>query len=321
MCDDPACQLAVILVGTNGLAPFLGPCLDTLPAACADVPFRVLIVDNDGHGATSREAQTRTTRLPLHVLHQPEPKGFAANVNDALALVQEPYVLLLNVDTRLPEGGVARAVRTLEQDPRIGALGVRMVGPGRRIESSARCYPYPSVLLWEQIGIARLFPRSRLFGRSRLYFVSQDQVIDVDWVSGAFMLLRREALEEVGGLDAGFFLYSEDTDLCYRLRRLGWRVVFEPGVTIFHWKDPLRQRRRRFTFVQTHRSLLRFWRKHGSPARQLCVRLVLMIGVFARLATAPLLLRNGLGYFRDSVLAFGETLLLLAGLKRAVSDG
>ncbi|MDZ7373703.1 MAG: glycosyltransferase family 2 protein [candidate division KSB1 bacterium] len=310
-------RLAIILIGTDGLAPFLGPCLESLPAACDGLPYRVLIVDNDGNGITSQLAEAYSGKMPLSILQQPRPKGFAANVNDALRHVDEPFVLLLNVDTQVPPGSLRRVVEIAESDPAIGALGVRMVGRDGKVQSSARAYPYPSLLLWEEIGIARAFPRSWLFGRYRDYFVSRDHPMEVDWVSGAFMLLRTQALRTVRGMDEGFFLYSEDTDLCYRLRECGWRVVFDPSITIFHWKDPLRYERRRFTFVQTHRSLLRFWKKHGSTARQIAVRLVLAVGMATRLLTSPLLLRRGLGYFRESVLAFGETFLLLLGYKSA----
>ncbi len=309
-------ELAIILVGTDGLAPFLGPCLETLPQACGEVPYRVIVVDNDGEGATSRVAQAYSDRMPISVLNQPSPRGFAANVNDALRFVEEPFVLLLNVDTELPPGAIERALAKLKSLPDVGALSVRMRGQDDQLQSSARAFPTPAALLWEQVGLARIFPRSRCFGRSRLYYVSRESTTEVDWASGAFLLLRAEALERVGGLDDGFYMYSEDTDLCYRLWRAGYRVVVEPSITIFHWKDPLRAENRRFTFWHTHRSLLRFWAKHGSAFQRLALRAVLLLGLAGRFLTSPLLLKRGRRYFWDSVVVYGQTVLLVLGFRR-----
>lgn len=309
--------LCIILVSTDRHASFLGPCLESLPAACESVAYRILVVDNDGEGATSRVAQAYAGRLPIQVIHQSRPRGFAANVNTALQFVGEPFVLLLNVDTELPPGSVAQALKRLQSFPDAGALSVRLIGPGGQPESSARAYPTPLQLFWEQSGLARLFPRSRVFGRSRLYYVEQKHVLEVDWSSGAFLLLRTEAVQQIGGLDESFFLYSEDTDLCFRLRQAGWKIVFDPSVTVFHWKDPLRVANRRFTFVQTHRSLIRFWQKHGTTGTVLAVRLVLFLGLLGRFLTSPLLLRRGRRYFADSLSAYGEVLLFILGLTRS----
>jgi len=301
-------SVAIVLVSTDGHAKFLPECLDSLPGACADLPFRVILVDNDGDSLSCQIARRYKSTVNLECLAQKRPKGFAANVNDALKRVTEPYVLLLNVDTVLPEGAVRRTVRVMEEHPKVAALTVRMRGKDGRLQASARAFPYPSVLLWDQLGLSRFFPKSRIFGKSRLWYVIQTDLTDADWASGAYLLLRVEPLRRVGGMDSGFHMYSEDTDLCYRLRKQGWSIVVDPSVEIFHWKDPLASTRRRQAFVQTHVSLLRFWDKHGTILRRIAVRLVLLVGIVGRFLTWPLLLRKGRSFAAQSLAAYWEVL-------------
>ncbi|NOZ57142.1 MAG: glycosyltransferase, partial [Calditrichaeota bacterium] len=148
------------MVSTDGHARFLPECLDSLPGACADLPFRVILVDNDGDSLSCQIARRYESTLNLKCLAQERPKGFAANVNDALEWVAEPYVLLLNVDTVLPAGAVRETVRVMERNPGVGALTVRMRGKDGRLQASGRAFPYPTVLLYDQLGLSRLFPRS-----------------------------------------------------------------------------------------------------------------------------------------------------------------
>lgn len=297
-------KIAIVLVSTDGHARFLKECLQSLPRACDRVPYRVVLVDNDNYGESTKFVEAYGAGETIHLLHQSRSKGFAANVNDAARLVNEPFMLLLNVDTRLPSGSIERALQRMQEQPEIGALTVRMRGRGGSLQASARAYPSPLHLLWEQTGLSRLFPRSRLFGQTRLWYVLQDDLMDVDWISGAFMLLRTNAFRQVGGMDEDFFLYSEDTDLCVRLRRSGWRVAIDPTVEIFHWKDPLGAERRKQNFVLTHRSLLLLWRKHERWPTRLLGRMVLGLGLFGRFLTLPILLRKGRRYFYESLSAY-----------------
>ncbi len=309
-------SLAIILVSTDGHARFLPECLGSLPAACADTSFRVILVDNDGESKSCRIARTYAAELDLTCVPQERPKGFAANVNDALRLLQgEQYVLLLNVDTVLPPGSVARTLNTMRENPDVGALTVRMRGKDGKLQASAREFPTPKALLWDQMGLSRLFPFSKAFGKSKLWYVSQPRLTLVDWASGAFLLLRLEALQAVGGLDADFHMYSEDTDLCYRLQQHGWKIAVDPTVEIFHWKDPLASVRRRQTFVQTHASLLRFWDKHGTLSHRIAVRAILLLGLAGRFLTLPLLLRRGRSFARQSLDAYMAVFRMLLGFR------
>jgi len=304
-------KIAIVLVSTDGHAPFLRECLQSLPGACGSVQYRIVLVDNDNRGKSTQFIESFATDENIHILHQQQRKGFATNVNDAARLVNEPFMLLLNVDTRLPAGSIERAVQRMQEQQGIGALTVRMRGSDGALQASARAYPSPLRLLWEQTGLSRLFPGTRFFGKTRLWYVLQENLIDADWISGAFMLLRSKAFRQVGGMDEDFFLYSEDTDLCVRLRQNGWRVVVDPTIEIFHWKDPLGAEHRKQNFVLTHRSLLLLWHKHECWPVQLLGRMVLGLGLCGRFLTSPILLGKGHRYFCESLSAYFAVARLL----------
>lgn len=308
--------LAIILISTNGHADFLAPCLQSIHRYCGNSVGQIVIVDNDGEAATTAVAQTWQDRLLIRILNQPVPKGFAANFNDAFQLTSEPHVLLLNVDTRFSCDVLTPLLETLQERPQLGALTIRLKGFDDKPQSSARAFPTPLVLFWEQIGVARLFPKSRLFGRYRLYYASQKELTLVDWISGAFMLCRRRAVEDVDGMCTDYFLYGEDTDFCRKLWSAGWQVAISPDHFVYHAKDPIGRGRRKENFWLTHRNLMLFWLKDEKRINYYLVRLVLAIGICIRILTLPLHLAKGWQFTKDSAVVYLKVLILaVTGLK------
>jgi len=197
------------------------------------VDVQVWVVDNassDGSPALLREAFPE-----VHVVALDENVGFGRANNVALERTRAPWVLLLNSDARLRNpGDLARLVDLLDASPDVGVVAPRLESPEGRLEYSARAFP--SVLReWVRpFGIHKLLPpgvKARLLG---LEFQDHDMPGDTDWITGACLLVRRQALDDVGGFDPAIFLFAEELEWCWRVRKAGWRIRLEPEVTVEH---------------------------------------------------------------------------------------
>lgn len=238
-------DLAIVIV--NYKTPVdLQHCLESLRAATAHYSRRVLVVDNDSQDESA--ALVRESFADVAEVIETGRNGgyaFANNIGlRALGLGQgQPlatlprYTLLLNPDTVLPPNALDDAVAFLDAQPDVGVLGPKLVRQDGSLDLACRrSFPTPAVSFYRLIGLSRLFPHSRAFGRYNLTYLDPDEQADVDSVVGAFMLMRTAALEQAGLLDEAFFMYGEDLDLCYRIKALGWRVVYYPQVTVLHIK-------------------------------------------------------------------------------------
>lgn len=166
-----------------------------------------------------------------------ENVGFSRANNQAMRLSNAKYQLLLNPDTLLEEDTLVSVVDFMETHPEAGGLGVKMVdGKGRFLPESKRGLPTPWVAFFKVFGFSALFPKSKWFGRYHLGYLSEDEIHEVDVLSGAFMLLRKEALDKVGMLDETYFMYGEDVDLSYRIQKGGYKNYYFPGTRIIHYK-------------------------------------------------------------------------------------
>jgi GT2 family glycosyltransferase len=194
----------------------------------------VTVVDNDsGDGSAEMVEEC----FPEFSLIRSENLGYPYANNLGFARRNARYQLMLNPDTLLPPSALAETVRYMDEHPDVGALGPRLVlADGSLDLACRRGFPTPLNAFAKYSGLSRLFPRSRRLGSYNLTYLNPDETADVGSLVGAFMLLRGEALEQIGGLDQTFFMYGEDLDLCFRLASLGWRVVYWPGVTVLHYK-------------------------------------------------------------------------------------
>ena len=223
-------DLTVVIVSAND-GGWLPGCLSSLAPALEGVSSKVVVVDN---GSLDDTASVVRERFPDVHLIEAENRGFAAGNNRALPACDARYVLFLNPDTEILAGRFADLLGFLDANPKIGLLGCRHVMPDGGIQRTIRRFPSPGRVWGQAIGCERLpFGLARL-GERVLDDAPYERVGGCDWVSGSFMLVRAETIAAAGFMDERFFLYSEETDLCLRVRRAGWRVVFSPQMTILH---------------------------------------------------------------------------------------
>ena len=233
-------------------------CLSTLERH-ADLPFETLVVDNasvDG----SVDA-VRATWPAVRIIANPRNVGFAAACNQGVLASRAPYALLLNSDAEVRPGAVPALVALLDARPDVAVAGPRTLDEDGTVQVSFG----PDLTLageWRQRRLLRGV-RARHRGPLRHAEEASRREAEPAWVSGSCMLARRAALETVGLFDEGFFLYEEDADLCLRLRRAGWRVVFTPAAEVVHRLGRSMEKAPQRSRLEYHRSHLRYYRKHN----------------------------------------------------------
>lgn len=190
----------------------------------------IFVVDSN----SADDCLATVSDLPIHAIPLPENLGFAHGCNVGMSAGQAPYVLLLNPDARIDAPSLARLVYELETSPRVGAVAPRILGDSGRVDYSLRRFPRLRSTYARALFLHRLFPRAlwsdEVIRRAEAYA----QPGAHEWVSGACMLLRRELVQELGGLDERFFLYCEDADLCLRIWKAGYEVRYQPEATAVH---------------------------------------------------------------------------------------
>jgi GT2 family glycosyltransferase len=277
-------KLSVIVVSYN-VCYFLEQALLSVRQAAAHLgqPVEVFVVDNNSTDGSVAMVRARFPEVIL--IENADNPGFSKANNQALRRATGQYQLLLNPDTLVEEEAFRRCCAFLDEHPTCGGLGVQMLdGQGRFLPESKRGLPTPRVAFYKIFGLAWLFPRSRTFGRYHLGFLDPSQPHQVAVLSGAYMLLRRAALDQVGLLDEDYFMYGEDIDLSYRLTRGGWQNWYFPGARIIHYKGESTKRTSvNYVFV-FYRAMVIFARKHFAPSRA---------GLFTKLITIAIWLRAG----------------------------
>ena len=225
--------LSVVIVNYN-VKYLLEQCLLSVRRAVQGIPAEIFVVDNASTDGSVAYLQERFAEVRF-IANGTNP-GFSRANNQAIRLSRGRYVLLLNPDTVVGEEVFHRLLDFAGRHPDAGGIGVKMLnGQGQFLPESKRCFPSTWVSFCKIFGLSRLFPRSRFFARYTLPFLDAGTVHGVEVLSGAFMLLRREALDRCGLLDEAFFMYGEDIDLSYRLVLGGYRNYYVPE-RILHYK-------------------------------------------------------------------------------------
>ncbi len=268
-------DLSVSIVNT-GSRELLLACLASLAGNAAEI----VVLDNaseDGSVAAVRD------RFPaVRVIAQQQRAGFGANHNTVIRATTGRYVYVLNEDTTADDWGFEALTAYLDAHPRVAAVGPRLVYPDGRLQDSAWRFPTPVV---STISLATL-------GRLGVTQSRGDAPRSVDWVMGAAVVLRREALEEVGLFDEGFFLYSEEVDLQARLHRTGWEVHYFPEITVVHHESQFSADIPERRINEMWRSRHRYWHKHHSDAGARIAALATGAQYGARALLSPVVRRD-----------------------------
>lgn len=271
-------QVSVVVVSYNTREMTL-ECLRTLSDDMKEMPWELWVVDNastDGSAEAVREAFPEA-----HVIANEHNVGFGAANNQAIRQARGNYLLLLNSDAFVQPGTVRQLVDYLDSHPDVAVVGPRLMNADGTLQQSCYRFPSPMRAVFEHLLLTAAFPNHPLVGDYRSW--PHDEVREVDFAIGACLLVRAEALQEVGLFDERFFMYAEETDLCYRLRRVGWKVVFVPESQVTHLGGVSGSFQSDRTFCEFRRAQDLYIRKHHGLPGLLVFRCATAFGALVRI--------------------------------------
>ncbi len=227
-------DISIIIVNYN-VRYFLEQCLISISKAVGNLNVEIFVVDNN---SIDNSVESIKNKFPdVQLIANKENVGFAKANNQAMKLAKGKYILLLNPDTLVEEDTLVRSYEYMEQNQDTGALGVKLIdGEGAFLPESKRGFPNLSSSFFRLSGLSKLFPKSKIFNRYNLGFLDENKIAEVDVLCGAFMFIRRSILDEVGLLDEDFFMYGEDIDFSYRIKKAGYKIIYFPKTKIIHFK-------------------------------------------------------------------------------------
>lgn len=296
-------DLGIVIVNYN-TKDVLRDCLRSIYASNGSLTFGVCVVDNCSSDGSAE--MVRCEFPQVHLIESSYNGGYAYANNRGLrsfGFVEDPgarstveaprYVLLLNPDTVLPPGALQQMVDFLDARPHAGAAGPRLVRQDGSLDLACRrSFPTPEISFWRLTRLSFLFPKSKRFGRYNLTYIDPDEIIEVDAVVGAFMMVRREAIHDAGLLDEGFFMYGEDLDWAYRIKQAGWQIWYNAEVTVLHYKGTASRQRSTQSILAFYDAMRRFHVKHYEIETPAPINWVIRAGIWTLCSIA--LLRNAL---------------------------
>lgn len=273
-------DVSIIIVNWNTI-DLLRDCLTSVYECAGDVDYEIIVVDNASIDGSVEMVKKNFKDVIL--IENTENRGFAAANNQGIAVAKGRYVLLLNSDTIVLDNSIANTVRFADKNPQTAVTGCQVLNLDGTIQRT--CFKFPSILnmLLSSTYLYKLFPKNKFFGREQMTWWDRSDVRQVDVVTGCFMLVRREAIEQVGMMDERFFMYGEETDWCYRFWKSGWKIMFAPVGRIIHFGGQSAAKRPVAMIIQLRLSILKFINKHYSWPSHLIARFLVALFFAVRL--------------------------------------
>jgi GT2 family glycosyltransferase len=279
--DGVVPDVSVIIVNYN-TKELLRQALSALYQNNSGIHLEVIVFDN---ASTDDSLAMLQDDFPaIQMIRSSLNLGFAKANNLAIEKTYGRYILLLNPDTIIQNNAIRIAKEFMDKHPEVGICGPKVVLPNGKLDSPCRrSFKTPAIYFFKALGLTALFPKSRCFGKYYLSYLDENQITEVDSVIGAFLMIRRRTLEEIGLLDEGFYMYAEEEDWCFRAKKAGWKVIYNPEATIVHYKAASARQQRGLTIYYWHRSALRFHRKNLAPLYLPIVNWTIYAGIMASL--------------------------------------
>lgn len=277
-------KLSIVIVNYN-VRYFLEQCLKSVQRALEGIEAEVFVVDN--HSVDGSVAMLKQSFPWVKLIENQDNPGFSKANNQAIRLAKGEFVLLLNPDTVVEEHTFRKSLAFMEAHPEAGALGIKMIdGKGNFLPESKRGLPTPWVSFYKISGLSSLFPRSPKFARYYLGHLSEEENQEIEILAGAYMFMRREALEKVGLLDEDFFMYGEDVDLSYRIIKGGYKNYYLAESSIIHYKgESTKKGSLNYVFI-FYKAMQIFAEKHFSGSHAQLFNLLINLAIYARAALA-----------------------------------
>jgi GT2 family glycosyltransferase len=254
--------------------------------------YEIIVVDN---ASADNSVQFIRNEFPqVQLIENKMNVGFAKANNQGMKIAKGKYVLLLNSDTIVEPDTLDVMIRFMNEHPRIGASGCKIVLPDGSLDKACkRGFPTPSASFYYVFGLSRMFPNNPKLNQYQLGHLDPDRDYPVDCLVGAFMMVRREAIDRVGLLDEDFFMYGEDIDWCYRIKQSGWEIYYYPYVRITHYKGASSRKKPFKIIYEFHRAMVLFHRKHYQKQYSWLINVLVYAGISVKFTLSLLLNRFG----------------------------
>ena len=300
-------KLSVVIVNYN-VRYFLEQCLHSTLKACEGIDAEIFVVDNNSVDGSMKMVRDKFPEV--HLIDNKSNNGFSKANNQALTRAKGQYLLLLNPDTVMEDDTLLRCIQFMDEHPDAGGLGVKMLdGKGKFLPESKRGLPTPSVAFYKVFGLSAIFPGSKIFGRYHLGYLDKDRIHEVDVLSGAFMMLRKEVIDKIGYLDENFFMYGEDIDLSYRISQAGYRNYYYPEARIIHYKGESTKKSSINYVFMFYNAMIIFAKKHYSHKNARILSILINFAIYFR-ASVSILIR----FFAKIFLPLADILFLYFGI-------
>lgn len=280
-------DLSIIIVTWNCKEYALN-CLHSIfenPIICS---YEIIVIDNNSSDMTVNAIQEEYPKVSI--IKNSENKGFASANNQGIKQSSGRYILLLNPDTLVHKNSFDSMVQYLDEHPKIAALGPKILNEDGSQQFTGIRFPNNSNLFFETFFLDRIFPRSRIYGKHKSLFEDYTKPFNIDYAQGSALLLRRSVLDVVGLLDENYFMYFEETDLCYRIRKRGYDIMYFPGSSITHFGGEEEGHFTEKRLLYYHKSLVQFYHKNYSRPSVFILKIIIMFRSALRIILWSMLL-------------------------------
>lgn len=274
-------DISIIIVNYNTCKLTL-EAIQSVYDSITNYQYEIIVIDNHSHDDSVMKI--REVFPEVNLIENNENVGFSRANNQGINISTGRYVLLLNSDTIMESDTLTTMVEFMDKHKEVGASGCKVVLPDGSLDKACkRGFPTPMASLYYISGISKLFPKSSKFNQYHLGHLSEDDAYPVDCLVGAFMFVRREAIDEVGLLDEEYFMYGEDIDWCYRIKQAGWENYYYPVTKITHYKGASSRKKPLKIIYEFHRAMYLFHRKHFKGKYLMGVNQLVYFAIFSKL--------------------------------------
>jgi GT2 family glycosyltransferase len=279
--------LSIIIVNYN-TKDLLKNTVNSVLEGKKGIHIEIIVVDNNSSDDSVLMIEQEYPMVK--VIQNDKNLGFPKANNIGIKQSTGRYVLLLNSDTEVIGDCLEKCINYLDNHMDVGVLGPKLLlANGELDHACKRGFPTPEASFWYILKMYKLFPGNKHFGRYNMSYLPYDEINEVDSLTGAFMMLKREVIEQVGLLDEQFFMYGEDLDWCLRIKEAGWRVIYYPETATIHYKGGSSRKKRYKTIYEFHRAMYLFYNKHYIKKYVFFITWMVYIGIVIKLVLEMLL--------------------------------
>ncbi|MFF5993855.1 glycosyltransferase family 2 protein [Lysinibacillus sp. KU-BSD001] len=274
-------DLTIVIINYNTKKLTL-ECIDSVYKSNLPYMFEIFVVDN--HSSDSSVEAIKKHYPNVRLVENKENVGFSKANNQAIKQAQGRYILLLNSDTVLMENTLAVMTQYMDNHIDVGAAGCEVLLPNGKLDQAChRGFPTPQASFYYMSGLAKKYPNSSKYNGYHKSYLNMKEIHEIDCLVGAFMLIRKETINQVGMLDEEFFMYGEDIDWCYRIKEGGWKIIYNPTVSIIHYKGASSRKKPFKIIYEFHRAMYLFHKKHYAKKYSIFVNCLVYAGIAVKL--------------------------------------